>query len=155
MKIGIEAKWLFRGPPSGCRVLRNLVRSLARAGGNDELHLILDERSRSEPIPPGIAAERCHYVWGGNNQLANVFVVPRLADRLRLDAVVYQNFSPPNPAGHARIAFVHDVIFESHPEYFTRGERLYFMPLRYLAARADRLHARVRSVASAVPAPVE
>jgi hypothetical protein len=42
MRIGIEAKWLFRGPPSGCRVVRNLVRSLVKAAGGDELHLILD-----------------------------------------------------------------------------------------------------------------
>jgi glycosyltransferase involved in cell wall biosynthesis len=62
-----------------------------------------------------------------------------LADRLRLDAVVYQTFSPPARTRHARIAFVHDAIFESHPQYFTRGERLYFMPLRYLTARADRV----------------
>ena len=138
MKIGIEAKWLFRGPPSGCRVVRNLVNALVAIGGTDELHLFLDQRARSEPTPAGIAPERCHYVWAGNNQLSNVFVVPRMADRLRLDAVVYQNLSP-GKAKHARIAFVHDVIFESHPQFFTRTERLYFRPLRYLAARADRV----------------
>jgi glycosyltransferase involved in cell wall biosynthesis len=139
MKIGIEAKWLFRGPPSGRRVLRNLVKSLVKAAGDHEVHLILDARSRTEPVPPGIPAERCHYVWGGNNQLANVFLVPRVADRLGLDAVVYQNFSPPGNTRHARVAFVHDIIFESHPEYFTRGERVYFLPLRYLTTRADRV----------------
>lgn len=140
MKIGIEAKWLFRGPPSGSRVVRNLVSALAARDGDDEFHLFLDERARSEPIPNGIPADRCHYVWARNNQLANVFVVPRHADRLGLDAVVYQNFSPPpSAAKHARIAFVHDVIFESHPAFFTRRERLYFTPLKYLSARATRV----------------
>jgi glycosyltransferase involved in cell wall biosynthesis len=140
MKIGIEAKWLFDGPPSGRRVVANLVRSLADVVVDDELHLFLDARARGEPVPADIPESRRHYVWARNNQLANVFVVPRAADRAGLDAVVYQNFAPPrSQARHARVAFVHDVIFESHPEFFTRRERLYFMPLRYLTHRADRV----------------
>jgi glycosyltransferase involved in cell wall biosynthesis len=140
MKIGIEARWLFRGPPSGTRVVRNLVRGLASVAPHDELHLFLDARDRSEPLPVALPDERCHYVWGGNHQLANLFVVPRAADRARLDAVVYQNFVPRrSSARHARLAFVHDVIFESHPAFFTRRERLYFSTLRYLTAGADRV----------------
>ena len=140
MRIGIEARWLFRGPPSGRRVVRNLIRGLARVAPHDELHLFLDSRDRSETLPIALPNERCHYVWGGNHQLANLFVVPRAADRVRLDAVVYQNFVPPRSgARHARLAFVHDVIFESHPAFFTRRERLYFSTLRYLTARADRV----------------
>ena len=140
MKIGIEAKWLFDGPPSGQRVVASLVRSLADVADGDELHLFLDGRSRGEPVPGDIPDERRHYVWARNNQLANVFVVPRIADRLGLDAVVYQNFAPlRTQARHARVAFVHDIIFESHPEFFTRRERLYFKPLRYLTHCADRV----------------
>ena len=140
MKIGIEAKWLYRGPPSGQRVVRNLLRGLADISHDDELHLFLDARARNEPLPIDIPSSRCHYVWAGNNQLANVFLVPRIADRLGLDAVVYQNFTPPRAAArHARVAFVNDVIFESHPEFFTRRERLYFKPLRYLTSNADRV----------------
>jgi glycosyltransferase involved in cell wall biosynthesis len=140
MKIGIEAKWLFDGPPSGQRVMANLVRGLADVAHDDELHFFLDARARGEPLPVDVPADRRHYVWARNNQLANVFIVPRVADRLGLDAVVYQNFAPPrSQARHARVAFVHDVIFESHPEFFTRRERLYFKPLRYLTHRADRV----------------
>ena len=140
MKIGIEAKWLFDGPPSGRRVVANLVRGLADVAESDELHLFLDGRARGEPIPADIPEQCRHYVWGRNNQLANVFVVPRVADRIGLDAVIYQNFAPPRThVRHARVAFVHDVIFESHPEFFTRRERLYFKPLRYLTRCADRV----------------
>jgi glycosyltransferase involved in cell wall biosynthesis len=140
MKIGIEAKWLYDGPPSGKRVVTNLVRALADVADGDDLHLFLDARGRGEAVPGDVPERRLHYVWGRNNQLANAFVVPRAADRLGLDAVVYQNFAPPpSQARHARVAFVHDVIFESHPEFFTRRERLYFKPLRYLTRRADRV----------------
>ena len=140
MRIGIEAKWLHRGPPSGQRVVRNLVDGLVDVVGDHELHLLLDERARHVPPPSGIAPERCHYVWSRNNQIANLLVVPRAADRACLDAVVYQNFAPPRlRANHARVAFVHDVIFESRPELFTRRERLYFSSLRPLTANADRV----------------
>jgi glycosyltransferase involved in cell wall biosynthesis len=140
MKIGVEAKWLFRGPPSGRRVVRNLVSGLAGVARDDELHVFLDERARGEPLPPNVDPERCHFVWAGNNQLSNVFVVSRLADRLGLDSVVYQNFVPPRTvARHARVAFVHDAIFEEHPSFFTWQERLYFKPLRFLTSTADRV----------------
>lgn len=140
MKIGIDAKWYFSGPPSGHRVIRGLVHSLVEiAAADDELHFFLHARARGH-TPAGVSAERCHYIRGGVNQLANVFLLPRAADNLRLDAVVYQNFAP-LPAGvrHARIAFVHDVIFAERREFFTWQERLYFAPLRALSSRADRV----------------
>jgi len=140
MRIGIEAKWLHQGPPSGQRVVRNLIDALVEIGGDHELHLLLDGRTRHLPPPRGIDPERCHYVWSRNNQIANVLLVPRVADRARLDAVVYQNFAPPRvSANHARVAFVHDVIFATRPELFTRRERLYFSSLRPLTASADRV----------------
>lgn len=140
MKFGMDAKWLLHGPPSGRRVVHNLVQSLARLTDDDEMHLFLDERSRGQAPPAGIPIERCHYVWARNNQLANVFVVSRAADRAGLDAVVYQNFVPPRVGTrHARVAFVHDVIFDVHPRFFTWRERLYFKPLRVLTSSADRV----------------
>jgi glycosyltransferase involved in cell wall biosynthesis len=117
-----------------------MVRGLANAARGDEVHVFLDERTRSSPLPCGIAPERCHYVWGGNGLLSNMLAVPRAADRLGLDVVLYQNFVPPRAlAHHARVAYVYDVIFESHPEFFTVRERLYFSPLRGLTAGADRV----------------
>jgi glycosyltransferase involved in cell wall biosynthesis len=137
MRIGIDAKWLFAGPPSGQRVVRQLVDGLAQVAIDDEIHLFLDRRAAAVlTVPP----ERQHFVWARNNLLANIALVPRAADRLGLDAVVYQNFVPPRRlARHARVAFVHDAIFASHPEFFSWRERLYFAPLRALTASADRV----------------
>lgn len=140
MRIGIDAKWFFHGPPSGRRVVRGLVHGLSElAETGHELHWFLDARARPT-TPTGIDRERCHYIWGGANQLANLFLLPRAADRLELDAVVYQNFAPPSlGTRHARIAFVYDVIFAERPEFFTWRERMYFAPLRSLSSRADRV----------------
>jgi glycosyltransferase involved in cell wall biosynthesis len=140
MRIGIDAKWMTHGPPSGRRVVWNLVRGLIDVAGDHELHLFLDARASATPLPIDIPCDRRHYVWARNNQLSNVIVVPRVADRLALDAVVYQNFVPPaDTARHKRVAVVHDVIFETSPELFTRRERLYFKPLRFLVSSADRV----------------
>ncbi|MEO7457408.1 MAG: glycosyltransferase family 1 protein [Gemmatimonadaceae bacterium] len=139
MKIGIDAKWYFRGPPSGRRVIRNLVKHLVAQSTDDELHLFTDADSRHEPLDVAFDARRRHHVWAGNNQVSNVAVLPRVAEQHGLDAVVYQNFVPPRRQRHARIAFVHDAIFQVRPEFFTRMERLYFKPLRYLARSAERM----------------
>src|SRR5205823_11517371 len=118
----------------------NLLPRLAAAAGADEVHLFLDRRARGASGNLGVPADRCHYVWADNNQLANLTVLPRIADRLGLDVVVYQNFAPPLfLARHARVAFIYDVIFRDQPSYFTRRERLYFAPMRWLASRADRV----------------
>jgi len=140
MKIGIDAKWLFRGPPSGQRAVRQIVDGLAETARDHELHLFLDANSQGNEAPLPVPEAHCHHVWAGNNQLSNLFAIPRLANRLRLDAVVYQNFVPRAAwARHARIAYVHDVIFDSHPEFFTRLERVYFSTLRRQTASADRV----------------
>ncbi|MEP6729986.1 MAG: glycosyltransferase family 1 protein [bacterium] len=139
MKIGIDAKWFFDGPPSGRRVVRSLVHSLVDLAGDHELHFFLDARAAGN-TPAGVSAERCHYVWGGVNQIANMLGVPREADRLGLDAVVYQNFAPPRVGrSHVRVAFIHGILFAERPEFFTWRERMYFSPLRTLAAGSDRV----------------
>ena len=140
MKIGFDAKWFFEGPPSGRRIVRSLVNELAQRANDVELHVFLDARARDEPFPFTGSHVRPHYLWGDNNQLANVCLVPRMADRLGLDAVVYQNFSPlPLRVRHARIAFIHSVVFHERPEFFSWWERFYLAPMRALSSRADRV----------------
>jgi glycosyltransferase involved in cell wall biosynthesis len=58
-----------------------------------------------------------------NHALAVRFALGRLARSIRADAVLSQNFTTPGalPAN----VFVHDVLFRSNPEWFSRKERLY------------------------------
>jgi glycosyltransferase involved in cell wall biosynthesis len=140
VRVGVEAKWLHRGPPSGRRVVRSLVRGLTSAAPEVEVHLFAPVFAGETPSELGVPAHRCHRVWAGNNGVSNVCVVPRAADALGLDAVVYQNFVPPAAmARHARVAFVHDAIFAARPDWFTWRERAYFAPLRWLTPTADRV----------------
>jgi len=152
MKIGFDAKWFFDGPASGRRIVRGLVGGLSRTGGVHEIHYFLDSASRSHRAEIEVPDAQQHYVWAKNNQVSNVLAVPRLADQLGLDVVVYQNFVPPSMiTRHARVAFVHDVIFHESPQYFTPIERLYFSTVRPLTRNAERactvsLHEKQRMV---------
>src|SRR3954466_11147940 len=124
MKLGFDAKWFFDGPPSGRRVVRGLVRALDGALlPGEELHLFLDERHSHAWKDVDLPRAQQHYVWAGNNQVSNLWNVPRTADRVGLDVVAYQNFTPPRSiARHARIAFLHGTAFRDRPEFFTHAE---------------------------------
>jgi len=138
MKIGIDAKWFFEGPPSGRVVIRNLVKHLIELPPNDELYIILDKRAEGLDFPYQRPHVHLVYVWGGVNMLSNIFVVPFSAWNLHLDVLVFQNFSPLF-SNFKRHAYIHDVLFKTHPQFYTRTERLYLWPLKYLAWFAHRL----------------
>lgn len=134
LKIGIDAKWFFEGPPSGKLVINEWIKQLSNFPDYD-FYLFLKRSSKEIELefPKNI---HVIYIDPLSNFSANQFSIPRAADKLGLDCVVYQNF-PPVKSKHKRIAFVHDVIFETNPEYYSWKERLYFKPLRFLSNRAD------------------
>jgi glycosyltransferase involved in cell wall biosynthesis len=137
MRIGIEAKWYFEGPPSGKRVIRNLVDTMLKIDRENEYVIFLHAKHRDQKFPyPEHEKLKLCYVWAGNNALSNIFVIPFYAGKYKLDAVLYQTFS--SPFGKAKkIAYIHDVLFLSNPEYYTGYERLYFSPLKFLTKRSD------------------
>ncbi len=136
MKIGVDAKWYFDGPPSGKRVVRALTDAMIASDTRNEYVLFLDQKSKSKKLnfTPGPNVTLC-YVWAGNNMLSNIFVMPLRARRFKLDAILYQNFA--SPFGKSKkIAYIHDVLFLSNPEFYTAIERLYFSPLKFLTRRS-------------------
>ncbi len=138
MRIGIDAKWFFSGPPSGVVVVRNMVRHLIALNCEDELFLFLDRRDRDKPFPFTSAQVHLHYVWADNNLIANLLLIPVLTYGMKLDVMIFQNFAPLF-SNCKRISFVFDVIFKSNPEYFTLLERLYFLPMRLLTNKSHRV----------------
>lgn len=138
MKIGIDAKWFYTGNPSGRVVVRNLIKHLIEMETEHDLYLFLNRREKGNFFPYTNPRVHLIYVWGGNNQLSNLFVLPILALHLKLDVVVYQYFSP--LWSHAKkIAFIHDIIFVTHPQFFTFTERVYLNSMRILGRLAHRI----------------
>ncbi len=139
MRIGIDAKWYFDGPPSGKRVVRGLVDEILKLNNKNEYFIFLNKKHKDESFPSATSGNvHLIYVWAGNNMLSNVFVLPVYATRYKVDAVLFQNFVSVFGAGK-KIAYIHDVLFLSNPEYYTIYERLYFAPLKFLTRRADRV----------------
>jgi glycosyltransferase involved in cell wall biosynthesis len=138
MNIGIDAKWFFKGNPSGRVVIRNLLRELLQADSENQYYIFLRKEDRDKFFPYNKPNVRLVYIWGKNNMLSNVFVTPYFAMKYKIDVFLYQYFGPFIKFSKV-VTLIHDVIFESHPQYFSRSERLYFAPMRLLASRADLL----------------
>lgn len=139
MRIGIDAKWYFEGPPSGRRVVKSLTDALINLDDKNEYFILLNNKHKNRKFPGANQKNvTCCYVWAGNNLLSNVFVLPHFSSKYKLDVVLYQNFISPFDRAK-RIAYIHDVLFLSNPEYYTIYERLYFAPLKFLTKRSDRI----------------
>jgi glycosyltransferase involved in cell wall biosynthesis len=137
MKIGIDAKWFFSGPPSTRTVLQNVLPYLL-SNGSHEWYIFLDRKDKERVLPFSTENLKVVYVWAGINMLSNLFVLPKQVKRLGLDVMLFQS-NPARLKNSYSIAFVHDIIFKTHPEFFSRKERLYFYPFGKLLKKANRL----------------
>ena len=147
MRIGIDAKSFFSGPVSTTVVLQNLLPELLRAYPENEWILFLNKKDRHLKLPFKEKNVQIVYVWAGMNMLSNVFVVPSVAKKRKLDVMVFQTF-PSWQGSIPGIAFIHDVLFRDFPQFFTWKEKLYFKPLPFLTRRATRLIATTEFVAN-------
>jgi len=135
MRLGIDGRWLFRGNPSGRVVVRNLLQQLVTRHAAHEYFVFLPRRDRGRPFPfPG---PRVHveYMPKACGLLSNCLLFPWRARKLRLDAGIFQYFTPLF-SRFRRIVYIHDAIFKTHPHFFRARERWYFLPMKFFARRA-------------------
>ncbi len=145
MKVGIDAKWFFSGTVSGRLFIRNVLPELLFIHPEIEWHVFLNAKEKNLELPFKSENVKVHYVWAGFNMLSNLFILPRCAKRLNLDAVLFQTFSASRKSFKS-VVFIHDVLFNRYPEYFTWKEKLYFKPLKWTAPAADRIITTTRYV---------
>jgi glycosyltransferase involved in cell wall biosynthesis len=148
MRIGIDAKWFFRGPVSTRVVLQNLLPELFVLFPDHEWILFLDKRDKEIPLPFKSVNIRLQYLWADINMLSNVFLLSGKLKSLELDVMVYQTF-PSLRCVVPSISFIHDVLFRQYAEFFTWKEKLYFLPLSWLTRnRSQRLMASTEFVSN-------
>jgi glycosyltransferase involved in cell wall biosynthesis len=148
MRIGIDAKWFFRGPVSTRVVLQNLLPELFTLYPEHEWIVFLDKKDKQVPLPFDSCNVKPIYLWAEINFISNVFLLAGKLKPLRLDVMVYQTF-PALVHKIPTISFIHDVLFREFSQFFTLKERLYFFPMSWLARnRSDRLVATTKYVAS-------
>jgi glycosyltransferase involved in cell wall biosynthesis len=166
VRILFDAFWWVEGQPSGQRVVDSFLRTWLADWPSDQLTAAVPvqhlERARVLVGDAPLALQPVRLRPHG------VSVLTELGTAVEADVVLAQNYTPLRSKA-VRATFIHDLMFEDHPEFFTRAERLYFAGMPWSARFADlvltstaaeaariarvrpRLAGRVRAVGLSVP----
>jgi glycosyltransferase involved in cell wall biosynthesis len=140
INLGIDAKWFFKGPPSGKMVVKNLVdQIILNNRGRFNLFLLINSKFSKQAAEYFPADVNIILLPDVPNLLSNLFLVPVVALRYKLETVLFQNFTSPWPGKLRKITYIHDVLFLDYPEYYSKPERIYFKQMKRLAVRANRI----------------
>jgi glycosyltransferase involved in cell wall biosynthesis len=138
IKLGIDAKWFFKGPPSGNMVVKNLVNEMVNnANDKFELYLLITNEFKKQAVDYFPANVKLVFLPVVPNLLSNLLLIPFLARVHKLEVVLFQNFNSWWSGGFRKIVYIHDVLFLDFPQYYSWKERLYFKHMKRLAAKAD------------------
>jgi glycosyltransferase involved in cell wall biosynthesis len=139
MKILIEAYWWFEGPPSGRTVVRSLAAAWATRYPDDQVTLLLPRSHRKNVSLIDLSDEYPNmdfsFTWAPQHSVAAMMAG---ISSSRFDVVLTQNFAPLAARGE-RCVFIHDLMFEEHPEWFTRSERFYLKCIIWASYRAQKI----------------
>ncbi len=147
MRVLLDGYWWVEGPFSNRQVQRELIRAWAQGFPEDELAIAVPRAHRAaaiQTLPPAARLYTCRLRPHG---AAAAVEMPVLARRFRADVTITHNFAP--ITGRSAI-FLHDVLFQSNPEWFTRAERLYFSLMPILAPRAEVVFSSSRTEAERI-----
>jgi hypothetical protein len=139
MKVGIDAKWYFDGPPSGHVVVKNIVDQLLLKNDSLDLYLFVDKNHIDKCVCFDKFNVTIVPIVAQPNLLSNLFIVPYWARKLKIDLLVFQNFPSLLPFRTKKISIVYDVLFLDYPVYYSRAELIYLNPIKFLSKQADQL----------------
>ncbi len=144
MRILMDGYWWQDGPQAARTVQRELILAWARCFPEDELVVALRRDADPAGVPEGAEVVRTR-LWP--HAASNRVELPVLARRARAGLVVCHNYTP---AVGRSLVFLHDVMFEEHPEWFSRAERVYFRPMLRWARRAAAVATSTRTEADRI-----
>jgi glycosyltransferase involved in cell wall biosynthesis len=136
MRIGIDAKWYFKGPAGPRSYVHNIVNWLARIDYENDYLIYLnknDDPSAVEYSAPNFTTKT---LSPSQSWLRVMLRLPTVARRDRLDILYTFNFCPLF-SRTTRVVMIFDIIFVTHPGLFTRVEQVFFKPVRLAARLAD------------------
>lgn len=133
MRILIDGFWWNAGPYSNRMVSVETVKQWVRQFPQDEVILAIPKLRESESdhstIPSGIEVVDTHL---RKHPAINLLELPIIAKRKRVDATLTFSFSS---SSKRSAVFLHDVLYQSNPEWFSWAERRYFSLIPVLARR--------------------
>ncbi|WP_157579834.1 MULTISPECIES: glycosyltransferase [unclassified Plantibacter] len=136
MRVLFDGYWWVHGPGANRTVQREFILAWSEAFPADELVVALRRKhagDRVDDLPEGVETVETR-LWP--QAVSNAVELPRLARRVGADAILAHNYAP---ASGRNLTFIHDVMFQEHPEWFSRAERAYFSLMPVLARRATLL----------------
>lgn len=155
MRILFDGYWWQDGPAANRTVQRELLIAWARRFPRDEITVALRDDADPSGLPSHAEIARTR---GWPHALSNRWELPRIARRVRADVTLCHNFAP---ASGTSAVFLHDVMFEEQPAWFSPAERLYFSRMlpwarsASVVATSTRTEAdRVMRHAPSLPTPV-
>ena len=147
MTLLFDAYWWIEGPLSNRTVQREFIQTWAHDFPQDELTMVVPRRhldAARADAPDGVDVIGTRLTPHG---AAAALAMPVAGRRARSDAIVTHNFTP---LFGRSVVFIHDVLFQTNPEWFTRSERAYFAWMPLLARRADLVITSSRSEATRI-----
>jgi len=136
MRIGVDAKWYFKGPAGPRSYVHNIVNWLARIDDENEYVIYLnknDDVSAVEYCAPNFLTKT---LSPSQSWLRVMLRLSTVARRDKLDILYTFNFCPIFSRAK-RVVMIFDIIFVTHPGLFTPVERVFFKPVRLAAHLAD------------------
>ena len=133
-RVLFEAYWWTDGPAAVRHVMREIILSWARTFPDDEIAVLVRTRD----------AERVKTDFDSSVEILESRLYPQAAfaaigaaragTRWKADFVLTHNFAP---LRRPSAVYLHDLMFKTNPEWFTRVERAYFAPMSFLAKRSQ------------------
>ena len=138
MRVLFDGFWWVGGPISNRTVLQETVKAWCSTFPGDEVLVAVpgqDLTAVADDIGDRATVLAVH---SRPHAVAAAIEIPLLARRHRADVVICQNYGPvPGIFPGVRAVFIHDVLFQSNPEWFTRTELAYFWAMPRLARSAS------------------
>ncbi len=135
LTIGLDARWVHSGNPSGRRVVTGLLGALAGRFPDDRFVVAVKRQEALLPLP-GNPGDWQVVPCAGGPQLLGLPSIDRAFRRSGVDVALFFYFAPPS-APYLRLTYVFDALFLDYPHWFTWLERQYFAFIPPLARRAD------------------
>lgn len=134
MRIVLDAFWWVTGTQSLNHAVHGLIETWAEEHRDDELVIVVRRKQAAQisNLPSNVRLFTTR-LWP--QALVAMLAVPWAARRTRADAMLSHNFSP--LFGRRRGVYLHDVMFASNPEWFSRKELLYY---RWMLRSIRRAH---------------
>ncbi len=94
LRLGIDAKWFFEGPPSGHMVVKNLVDEIIRNNDNGfDIYLLMNRKDEQRALAHFPAGTKIIFLVKLPNLITNALLLPVIARRYSLDILMLQNFN--------------------------------------------------------------